>query len=124
MKCSSPVVDRYRAEGQTVGLPADVAFALPARYGALERRGVSYAIRLPVNDVQERAIEDLLTCPAADRAKPRLVQYRCFSYQAASCDPTATIAKIEHHLGEPFPRVGLRCTTTILYLWVRHLRDA
>ena len=49
-----PVVDRYLAQGQTVAVRADAAFALPALYEALERRGVAYAIRLPANDVLER----------------------------------------------------------------------
>ena len=35
----------------------------PSIYETLERRGVRYAMRLPANDVLERAIEDLLTRP-------------------------------------------------------------
>jgi hypothetical protein len=58
-----PIIDQYRAHGQTVVVRADVAFALPALYEALERRGVRYAIRLPANDVLERTIDDLLTRP-------------------------------------------------------------
>src|SRR2546425_1204365 len=45
-----PVIDRYRAQGQTVVVRADAAFALPALYKALEQRGVAYAIRLPATD--------------------------------------------------------------------------
>ena len=56
-----PIIDRYRRRRQTVVVRADAAFALPAVYEALERRGVRYAIRLPANDVLERRIEDLLT---------------------------------------------------------------
>jgi hypothetical protein len=63
-----PVIDRYRTRGQTVVVRADAAFALPALYEALEGRGVAYAIRLPSNDVLERAIEDLLH-PAARPAQ-------------------------------------------------------
>jgi hypothetical protein len=58
-----PVIDRHRAQGQAVVVRADAAFALPALYEALERRGVRYSIRLPANDVLERAIEDLLVRP-------------------------------------------------------------
>ncbi len=58
-----PVIDRYRTRGQTLVVRADAAFALQTLYEALERRGVAYAIRLPANDVLERAIEDLLTRP-------------------------------------------------------------
>ena len=91
---------------------ADAAFALPVLYEALEQRGVSYAIRLPANQVLERAIEDLLTRPRG-RPKPRsLVRYGSFQYQAASWDrPRRVIAKVEHHLGELFPRVGFIVTT-------------
>src|SRR5262249_29787446 len=40
------------------------------------------------------------------------VRYRSFEYQAASWDrPRRVIAKIEHHLGELFPRVGFIVTT-------------
>ena len=41
-----------------------------------------------------------------------LVRYRSFEYQAASWHrPRRVIAKIEHHLGELFPRVGFIVTT-------------
>jgi len=41
-----------------------------------------------------------------------LVRYRSFQYQAASWGrPRRVIAKIEHHLGELFPRVGFIVTT-------------
>ena len=41
-----------------------------------------------------------------------LVRYRSFEYQAASWDrPRRVIAKVEHHLGELFPRVGFIVTT-------------
>jgi hypothetical protein len=106
-----PVIDRYRAQGRTVVVRADAAFALPALYGALERRGVRYAIRLPANDVLERAIEDLLVRPRGRPSYAPLVRYRRFQYQAASWDrPRRIIAKVEHHLGELFPRVGFLVT--------------
>ncbi len=96
-----PVIDRYRARRQTVVVRADAAFALPALYEALERRGVAYAIRLPANDVLERAIEDLLARPRGRRSHAPVVRYRSFQYQAASWDrPRRVIAKVEHHLGE------------------------
>ena len=107
-----PTIDRYRAHGQTVVVRADAAFALPALYEALERRGVRYAIRLPANDVLERRIEDLLTRPRGRPSYAPLVRYRSFEYQAASWDrPRRVIAKVEHHLGELFPRVGFIVTT-------------
>jgi hypothetical protein len=107
-----PIIDRYRAQGQTVVVRADAAFALPAVYEALERRGVKYAIRLPANDVLERAIEALLTRPRGRPSHAPLVRYRSLQYQAASWDrPRRVIAKVEHHLGELFPRVGFIVTS-------------
>src|SRR5262245_59322624 len=107
-----PIIDRYRRCGRTVVVRADAAFALPALYEALERRGVRYAIRLPANDVLDRQIEDLLTRPRGRPSHAPLVRYRTFHYQAASWDrPRRVIAKVEHHLGELFPRVGFIVTT-------------
>ena len=97
---------------QTIVARADAAFALPAIYKALERRGVRYAIRLPANQVLERAIEDLLVRPRGRPSYAPLVRYRSFQYRAASWDRSRrVIAKIEHHLGELFPRVGFVVTT-------------
>jgi hypothetical protein len=107
-----PVIDRYRTRGQTLVVRADATFALPTLYEALERRGVGYAIRLPANDVSERAIEDLLTRPRGRPSHAPLMRYRSFQYRAASWDwPRRVIAKVEHHLGELFPRVGFIVTT-------------
>jgi hypothetical protein len=81
-------------------------------YEALERRGVAYAIRLPANDVLKRVIEGLLIRPHGRPSHAPLVRYRSFQYQAASWDrPRRVIAKIEHHLGELFPRAGFIVTT-------------
>ena len=107
-----PVVDQHRAQGQTVVVRADAAFAIPRLYEALERREVRYAIRLPANDVLMRQIEDLLTRPPGRPSHAPLVRYRTFQYQATSWDrPRRVIAKVEHHLGELFPRVGFIVTT-------------
>jgi len=58
-----PVIDRCQLGGRTVVVRAAAAFAIPALYEALERRGVAYAIRLPANAVLERVIADLLAGP-------------------------------------------------------------
>ncbi len=106
-----PVIDRSQAGGQTVVVRADAAFTLPALYEALEQRGLAYAVRLPANQVLERAIEDLLVRPRGRPSHAPLVHYRSFQYQAASWDrPRRVIAKVEHHLGELFPRVGFIVT--------------
>jgi hypothetical protein len=107
-----PIIDRYRGRRQSVVVRADAAFATPAVYEALERRDVRYAIRLPANDVLERRIEDLLIRPRGRPSYAPLVRYRSFQYQAASWDrPRRVIAKVEHHLGELFPRVGFIVTS-------------
>jgi len=107
-----PVIDRHQARKPSVVIRADAAFALPALYEALELRGVPYAIRLPVNQVLERRIEDLLKRPHGRPSHAPLARYRSFQYQAASWDrPRRVIAKVEHHLGELFPRVGFIVTT-------------
>jgi len=108
--CPSSIVTKIGT--RRVVVRADAAFALPAIYEALELRGVAYAIRLPANQVLERAIEDLLTRPRGRPSHAPLVRYRSFHYQAASWDrPRRVIAKVEHHLGELFPRVGFIVTT-------------
>ena len=92
-----------QAQPQAVVVRADAAFAIPGPYEALEQRGVAYAIRLPANQVLERAIEDLLTRPRGRPSYAPLVRYRRLRYQAASWDrPRRVIAKVEHHLGSCF----------------------
>ena len=87
--------------------PDRVAPLCPPRHS----RGLCYAIRLPANDVLERQIEDLLTRPGPteSRASGPLPQ---LSLSGRPWDrPRRVIAKIEHHLGELFPRVGFIITT-------------
>ena len=63
-----PIIERSQVRGQTVVVRADAAFALPALYEALERRGVAYAIRLPANHVLERI-----------PAQSRVFLFHCYS---------------------------------------------
>ncbi len=73
---------------------------------------MAYAIRLPANQVLDRAIEDLLTPPRGRPSRAPLVRYRSFRYRAAFWDrPRRVIAKVEHHLGELFPRLSFIVTT-------------
>src|SRR5713101_2671504 len=95
-----PVIDPYQAREQTVVVRADAAFALPALYEALERRGVTYAIWLPANQVLERTIEDLLTRP---RGRPSYAPRPLPELPVSGDGPRRVIAEIEHHLGELFP---------------------
>ena len=106
-----PEIDRQQAMGQRVAFRADAAFARPAIYEALEARGVGYAIRIPANKKLELAIEDILfRSPRRPSRKP-LVGYKSFHYQADSwTTPRRVVAKVEHHAGELFPRVGFIVT--------------
>jgi hypothetical protein len=94
---------------------ADAAFAKPEIYEALETRGVQYAIRMPANENLEWEIADLLFRPPGRPSRKPLVRYRSFSYQAGSwTQPRRIVAKVEHHAGELFPRVGFIVTCLAL----------
>jgi hypothetical protein len=110
-----PEIDRQQAEGTRVAFRADAAFARPAIYEALGTRGVEYAIRIPANKNLELAIEDLLFRPRGRPSRKPLVRYKSFEYQADSwTTPRRVVAKVEHHAGELFPRVGFIVTNMTL----------
>ena len=106
-----PKIDRQQAQGKRVAFRADAAFARPAIYEALAARDVQYAIRMPANKHLELEIEDLLfRSPGRPSHKP-LVWYKSFRYQAERwTTPRRIVAKVEHHVGELFPRVGFIVT--------------
>jgi len=106
-----PVVERYRHRTLQRFFRADAAFANPEVYEFLEAEGYRYAIRLPGNDVLERAIGPLLTRPVGRPPNRPVVFYDRFPYQAASWTrPRRVVAKVEWHAGELFPRVGFIVT--------------
>jgi hypothetical protein len=72
---------------------------------------VGYAVRIPANKNLELTIEDLLfRSPGRPGRKP-LVRYKSFQYQADSwTTPRRIVTKVEHHVGELFPRVGFIVT--------------
>ena len=106
-----PEIERQQAQGKLVAFRADAAFARPAIYEALEARGVQYAIRIPANKSLEREIEDILFRPAGRPSHTPLVRYKSVRYQADSwTTPRRVVAKVEHHVGELFPRVGFIVT--------------
>ncbi len=110
-----PEIERQQGMGKEVAFRADAAFAKPEIYEALEERGVKYAIRLPANDSLERDIAELLPRPVGRPSKKPLVEYKGFLYQAASWKMARrVVAKVEHHPGELFPRVGFIVTNLIL----------
>ena len=110
-----PEIDRQQGAGRRVAFRADAAFARPAIYEALEQRDVDYAIRMPANKTLELAVEDILFRPPGRPSCTPLVRYKSFRYQAKSWTPARRIvAKVEHHRGELFPRVGFIVTNMVL----------
>ena len=106
-----PIVARYRNQDLRRFFRGDAAFARPELYEYLEAEGYLYAIRLPANDVLQREIEPLLTRPVGRPPHKPIVWYHDFPYQAGSWGrPRRVVAKIEHHQGELFPRVGFIVT--------------
>ena len=103
-----PEIKRQQAAGKQVTFRGDAAFAKPEIYEFSEERGVQYAIRIPANKSLELAIEDILFRPPGRPGRKPLVRYKSFRYQAESWSkPRRIVAKVEHHLGELFPRVRI-----------------
>ena len=76
---------------------------------------MKYAIRIPANDNLERDIAELLTRPVGRPSPQPVVWHKSFLYQAASWKSARrVVAKVEHHLGELFPRVGFIVTNLTL----------
>ena len=110
-----PEIERLERMGKEIAFRADAAFAKPEVYEALEERGVKYAIRIPANDILQRDIEELLKRPVGRPTKKPLVEYKGFLYQAAGWKTARrVVAKVEHHSGELFPRVGFMVTNLTL----------
>lgn len=107
-----PVVARYREANIGRFFRGDAAFARPELYEYLEAERYLYAIRLPANEVPERQIESLLTRPVGRPSKKPVVWYYDFLYQAGGWDKPrrVVVIKVEHHQGEPYPRVGFIVT--------------
>ena len=86
---------------------ADAAFAKPEIYDTLEARGDDYAIRMPANESLEWEIAELLVRPPGRPGHKPLVRCKSFSYEAGSWTQSRrVVARIDHHAGELFPRVG------------------
>jgi hypothetical protein len=110
-----PEIERQLKLGKEVVFRADAAFAKPEIYEALEERGVKYAIRIPANENLERDVAELLRRPAGRPSHKPIVWYKGFLYRAASWTTARrVVAKIEHHAGELFPRIGFVVTNLTL----------
>ena len=60
-------------------------------------------------------IEDILFRPPGRPSRKPLVRYKSFRYQAKSwTTPRRIVAKVEHHRGELFARVGFIVTNMVL----------
>ena len=95
-----PEIARQQGAGRRVAFRADAAFARPAIYEALEQRD---------------AVEDILFRPPGRPSCKPLVRYKSFRSQAKSWTTARRIvAKVEHHRGELFPRVGFIVTNMVL----------
>ena len=107
-------IECQQAEGkQATFLAAD--FAKPEIYEALEERGGNYVIRVPANRGLEQEIEDILLRLSGRPSLKPLVRYKNFRYQPESWSKPRHIgARVEHHFGELFPRVGFIVTNTTL----------
>jgi hypothetical protein len=78
---------------------------------ALESRGVKYAIRIPANENLERDVVELLPRPVGRPSHKPIMWYKSFLYKAASWTAARrVVAKVEHHAGELFPRIGFIVT--------------
>ena len=76
---------------------------------------MDYVIRIPANNSLELEIEDILFRPPGRPSAKPLVRYKSFRYQAESWSKARrVVAKVEHHQGELFPRVGFVVTSMTL----------
>ena len=106
-----PEIERQQKLSKEVAFRADAAFAKPEIYEALESRGVKYAIRIPANENLERDVAELLPRPVGRPSHKPIVWYKGFLYRAASWTTARrVVAKVEHHAGELFPRIGFIVT--------------
>jgi hypothetical protein len=93
----------------------DAAFAKLEICEALEERGVKYAIRITANVSLKREIAELLLRPVGRLSHKSLGEYKGFPCQVANWKTARrVVAKVKHHAGVLFPRVGFIVTNLIL----------
>ena len=67
---------------------------------------------MPADESLEWEIAELWFRPPGRPSHKPLIRYKSFSYQAGSwTKPRWVVAKVEHHAGELFPRVGFIVTS-------------
>ena len=90
---------------------ADAAFARPEVYEYLEGEGISYAIRLPSNEVLGKQIEHLMEHSVEWPSRGPVVCYHDFTHQAQSWDRfRKEVAEVEWNQGELFAKMGFIVT--------------
>jgi hypothetical protein len=110
-----PEFERLQKLGKEVCFRADAAFAKPDIYEALEERGVKHAIWIPANDCLLQDVAELLIRPVGRPGNKLVVWNKGFLYRAANWTTARrVVAKVEHHAGELFPRLGFIVTNTQL----------
>jgi hypothetical protein len=83
-----------------------VAKAAPSARAFSLARAICGCTRIP-----RPAIEDLLFRSSGRPGRKLLIRYKSFHYQADSwTTPRPVVAKVDHHVGELFPRVGFIIT--------------
>ena len=76
---------------------------------------MKYAIRISANENLERDVAELLLRPVGRPSHKPIVWYKSFLYKAASWNTARrVVAKVEHHAGELFPRIGFVVTNLTL----------
>ena len=87
---------------------------LPSRRSTRRWKSAESSMRFafPANRSLECEIEEILFRPPGRPSRKPLVRYKSFRYQAGSWSKARrVVAKVEHHLGELFPRVGFIVTS-------------
>ena len=107
-----PVLRHYVLKGMKVFFRADAAFAIPELYELCENLGIDYAIRIKENKKLSRRVERYIKRPVGRPCRNPIVKFKGFQYKATSWKrKRRVVAKIEHHPGEFFPRIGYIVTS-------------
>jgi hypothetical protein len=102
-----PEIEYPLAGDKRVTFRACAACAKPEICEALAERSKDCAIRVPVNKSPELEIEDILFRPPGRPSLKSPVRCKSFRYLAKSWPGARrVVAKVEHHHGELYPRVG------------------
>jgi hypothetical protein len=107
-----PLLRYYTEKDITVKLRGDAAFAIPGLFELCEKLRVDYAIRIKENNKLWEKIEEFAKRPVGRPSNKPVIKHVSFRYGADSWEKERRIvAKIEHHEGELFPRIGYIVTS-------------